>query len=726
MKRRTLWWLLLAAPSSAMASPDTCGALDLGLGWLDDPAFRHGRFAGESGRGSFGVLRLDACGRADRSDEARYWMLRLEDADLDARRAVLRFGIAGRYRIELEHRGLSGPRDPASTPLRDVGGNALRLPADWIATPTTAGMTRLLPSLGEIELGSTRRLNAIGLAAVLPAPWSIETRVHSEARSGLKSFAGLIGNSGGNPRVIMLPEPIDSRTHAFDATLLYAVPERQFRIGYHLSLFDNAYASLQWQNPFAAIAGWDPAAGHPLGLGQAQPAPDNQFHRLAFAYAQPLSSRMRLNADLALGRMLQDQAFLPYSVNPALQDSILEPLPRTSLDGRIDTTLFNLRLVSRAASGWHWTAAYRLDDRDNRTPQAEYLGIGGDSQRQDASPASVRRRTNLPYGYREQRLGVDAGTRAGKRTRIDLGAAQSRTDRSWSARERTDETRMHLAIRSEPHEWLNLAARVSGSERGGSTYLGNRSFLATYAPAYTATVPGGFENLPGLRSFPLADRRRLQSGLALGLTPGPRWNLGLGGGTTQDDYRRSELGLTEARIRDLNFDANFVAAEGWTLHAFASREWMAFAQDGRSFQGGANRLPQAADPARNWNAQHRDRVDTRGLGMRRDVGDGRLSLGLDVARARVRSEVQVTTGAALSALPLPATRARLTTLDLDARWRVGGRTELLAAWRLESFRSSDWARDGVAPNTLANVILLGEQSPAYRSQAVSLALRYRF
>jgi MtrB/PioB family decaheme-associated outer membrane protein len=724
LHRRCCLWLALAALSPTTAAASGCGSVVFGAGWLDGPGMRFGRYAGQAADHSFGVLQIDACGHY--AAGVGRWVLRIDDAGLGSRRASLGMGVQGRYRIELEHRRLAGARDVARTPLQGLGSSNLLLPAGWTAAPTTAAMSSLLPSLGEFDLGSTRRRTLLGLSVVLPESWQLDTRVRDETRSGIKPFAGLIGHSGGTPRVVVLPEPIDGRTREFDTALHYAAGARQFRIGYKLSLFDNSHTSLRWQNPYAAIAGWHPSAGFPSGSGQAQPAPDNQFHQLSLGLAQQLAPQLRLNADLALGRMLQDQTFLPYSINPSLQDSITQPLPRASLDGRIDTSLLNLRLSSRPPQGWHWNLFYRFDERDNRTPQAEYVSIGGDAQTQDSATASSRRRINLPYGFREQRLGVDAGTRIGGDARLDLGAQHSQIDRTWSARERTEESRLQLGLRGDPREWLNLALRVIGSDRGGSTHIGNRAFLAGHAPAYIESVPGAFENLPDLRSYALADRRRLQSSLALGIAPAAQWSLALTHGSTRDSYARSELGLTRANIRDLNLDASFSASEAWTLHAFAAREWMAFDQDGRSFQGGAARLQQAADPARNWQAEHRDRVDTMGLGARRALRDGRLRVGVDYARSQVAGDVRVSTAAALTALPLPTTRARLTTLDIDLAWRLGTRSELLLGYRREAFRSSDWARDGVAPNTLANVILLGEESPDYSAHALALSYRTEF
>ena len=59
----------------------------------------------------------------------------------------------------------------------------------------------------------------------------------------------------------------------------------------------------------------------------------------------------RVNLDVSYGWMLQDQTFLPYTVNPGL--TVTNPLPRNSLDGEINTTLVNLRLTSHPSMKVH-------------------------------------------------------------------------------------------------------------------------------------------------------------------------------------------------------------------------------------------------------------------------------------------------------------------------------------------------------------------------------------
>lgn len=414
-------WLLAVLAIAAPVWADTCLEIEFGLGYIGNDDFRYGRYVWSDG-GLYGILDVLLC-RAVESVDARHWSLRVRNAGLDSRYLAASIGTQGRYRIDIEAERwpMPGSTD-ARTPLRGIGGGHLTLPADWTAATTTVDMSDLLPSLQDLEFRRSRRRRSVGISFELPERWSVETRYHQETKQGLRSFAGVIGNAGGNARAIALPEPVDQRTRLFDAALRYVGMRLQLRFGFHASLFDNAWSGLTWQNPFAVVDGWDVSAGYPGGFGRAQLMPDNRFHQLSVSAGYDRTPRARLNADVAMGRMRQDQAFLPYTINPALAASVVQPLPRGSLDGLIDTTLINLRMASRPNTRWRWTFGYRYDERNNRTPRDAYIGIGGDSEEQDADAESGSRRYNLPVGYREQMLAFEAGYRASRRFEVAFGA----------------------------------------------------------------------------------------------------------------------------------------------------------------------------------------------------------------------------------------------------------------------------------------------------------------
>lgn len=700
--------------------------LEFGLWYVSDDAHRFGRYRGLEDKGGYGVLSLDYLRRAPHdSGNADYVRVQGRNLGLGTYRARAEVGRQGVFRAHADYTRLQTTRGSARTPFLGSGSTNLTLPADWVADTGTAGMTELQPSLRGIDLGVERRGYGVGLARLLPGNWELSAGFRNEDRDGIKATGGVFGNSGGNPRATLLPEPIDYQTREFDAAARYNGRRSQLELRYHLSLFDNANTSLNWQNPFAQIPGWGPDVGYPDGQGSLGLAPSNRFHQASAVVGHNLSDRTRITADAAFGRMTQSDPFLPYTINPTLAASIVQPLPRGSLDGRIDTTAFNLRLTSRPSARLNWGASYRFDDRDNRTPRDEYIYIGGDSQLQDAGPASSRRRFNQPADYRDQRLRADLGYRIDLRSRLTGSLERRRTDRTYSERERADEDTLALGLTRRMGESVEAMVNVSRARRDGSTYHGNEPFLLGYSPGYTTTVAGEWENAPNLRKFHLADRTRDQASLRVSVTPAERWSIGVDASHTEDDYRRSDLGLNGSRIRAYSTDVSYTPGDGWTLYGFYTREAFDFQQNGASIRGGS-READVVDPARRWNAQHRDRVDSLGAGFSVKPRASRFSYGADYVHARSDGDIDVSVGAALSAAPLPPTTSRVDSLRIHGGWRVRSDWSMRLNYWWEQYRSTDWALDGVAADQLANVILMAEDSPDYRVHVVSMSLIYRF
>src|SRR5205085_9325959 len=131
----------------------------------------------------------------------------------------------------------------------------------------------------------------------------------------------------------------------------------------------------------------------------------------------------------------------------------------------------------------------------------------------------------------------------------------------------------------------------------------NEPFLAGYDPDYTATVPGQFENPPGLRKYYVADRVRDSAQFNLTWSPGEQWALGWNANWLDDEYDSSELGLTQGTVQDYTFDVAWTPSPTWTTYGFYTWEKLASGQDGQSIAS-ATRVDDDVNPARSWFADH--------------------------------------------------------------------------------------------------------------------------
>ena len=537
----------------------------------------------------------------------------------------------------------------------------------------------------------------------------------------------MIGNSGGNPRAALAPEPVDYTTEQIDASIRYASKNFQIEAAYYLSLFSDENTALTWQNPFTAISGWAVGAGigYPTGVGQYGLPPDNRFQQATISAGYNFSQATRLSGSFSRGRMTQDETYLPYTSIPALAASITEPLPRDSLDGEIDTTVVNLRLSSRPTSEFAWNLSYRYDDRDNQTPRDVYVYIAGDSQFQDTGVASNKRRYNEPYSYQNEDFKADASYRLFGNTDISLGLQWSKIDRTYTEREEAEEDSYHLGINTAISDRINSHIRYTHTKRDGSTYVGNEPFLSGYDPGYTSTTPG-WENHPNLRRYHLANRDRDQLALNVEFTASEALTLGAGIDYTDDEYNESAVGLVDATSESVTLDAVYAPSQLWSLYGFYTYESFSSNQNGHSFAGGASQVPNAADPRRAWSAHQRERVDSTGFGYKREMADGRLDFGIDYLRSKSWSGYDFAVGSSLTTKPLPRDTTVLDSINLYATYKMRENLSMRMGYWYEEYSSSDWAVDGIDPNQLANVILLGEDSPDYNDGVVSLSMIYRF
>jgi MtrB/PioB family decaheme-associated outer membrane protein len=708
--------------------------IEAGLGYVSDDSFRFGRYTGLEEDGVFGVLNFDIFKRgAWDSDDATYWRFEGDNLGLDSRTARFEYGRQGQFSAFIGYDQTPHYQsETTQTIFVNPGSTNLQLPSNWVPGQSTAPMTQLTSSLRPFDFEHERRRVDLGFAWIPRASWKLDTQYSREEKDGNKTIGLTIGNTGGNPRAVLAPEPVDYRTQTADIGLSYVAPQYQVRFGYYMSLFDNDNDALAWRNPFSAITGWDSSAGFPNGLGQMHLEPDNEFHQLSASGGWNFSNRTRLIGDISFGRATQDETFLPYTINPVLAASITQALPRSSLDGEVESTYASLRFTSRPWDNFWYGAQFRYDDRDNLTPHDEYVYIPGDSARQNTAANSSFRRFNEPKSQKEQTFKLDASWRALDWLRIAGEAQFKSVDRERSEREEIDEDRYMLSFTNSAPGLINGGMRFSAAERdGGSEYLGYETFIGGYAPGYTSTVlpfVGGFpfENLPGMRKFNQADRDRRQAEVFGNLTLGEDLVFGLNVDYSEDDYDNSQFGLTFARVNGHTLDMTWIASDATAIYGFYTVERFKYDQDGRQYQGGAVRAAQSADPNRNWTTRSRDDVATYGLGFNSRFMEDKLKVGADFVTARSRTDVLTTTGPALTFLPLPSVETDLATLSIygDYAWRedLSLRTQLA----YEDYESSDWAIDGVPPNQLANVILLGEDSPDYNIWLVSFSVTYRF
>jgi len=651
------------------------GTVDVGVGSVSRDSFKFGEYNGLNEKGAYLIGDGDA---RFRGKDGVYWNLNGSNLGLDSRALDAEGGQQGKYKLFLNYDELPHYiSDSAQTPFLGSGGPSLTLPAGYPA-PTTGAMP-LATTLFPVDLETKRKKLGAGASWTPVRGWEYSVNFRHETREGTKRTAGaFFVNSA------QLVEPVDYVTDQIDASVSYTAAKLQAKFAYYGSKFRNGTDSLTWQNPFTA-----PPAFPGAVVGQLALPPDNQFHQVSASLGYQFTDRTRAMADIAYGRMTQDENFLA----PTLNTTIAAPaLPAASLDGRAKTLDANLKLNSAVTDKLRLNAAYAHNERDNQTPQAlrpvvttdMFLGVP---------------RTNLPYGFKQDKVNLSADYRATAHLRASVGFDHDSRKRTFQEAETTRENTVWGKITARALEKVDMTLKLSHGERRNSGYQ-----------IVTAITPP--EN-PLLRKYNLANRTRNSGGLRVDIAATENINIGLGVDASEDQYSDSTIGLKSGRDLNVNGDVTLILTEQTSLHFFANREEI------KSSQAGSQTF---STP--DWLGENKDTFYFLGVGVKHAAIKDKLDVGADLGVSRSWSKISVVTGA--SDPPFPDLTTSLDSLKLYANYRLKKNMSLLGGYWYERFDSKNWMLDGVTPSTIPNVLTFGEQPPRYHVHLFRVSVRYEF
>ena len=650
------------------------GEVEAGAGYVSEDSFKFGEYNGLNEEGAFLIGNGTALYR---DDHAGYLDLRVRDLGLDTRSIDLQGGRQGKYELFLSYDEIPhNISDSAKTPYLGAGGNMLELPTGWVTAGSTAGMTELDASLRGVDLETERKRLGIGVVFIPATNWETAIDFHHETRDGQNGSAGAFFFN-----TAQLVEPIDYVTDEVTVSAAYTTGKWQSRLAYYGSFFNDHDSSLTWQNAYNPItAGAD--------AGQSALPPDNQFQQVLVSSGYQFSERTRVSGDIALGRMEQDETLLPATINPNLAVT----MPRNSADAKVDTLTANLKVDSTVTSKLRLNATYRYNDRDNKTPTAVYPWVTT-----DAFPAVPRE--NLPYSFTENTIKAGADYRVYKGTKLSAGYDyEKKTFTNQEVDNTTEDTVWgKISVRSGGN--VDFTLRGAHAKRDASDF----NLIAEIDPSQN----------PLMVKYNLADRTRDSAGIQVGFNPHERVSVGLGVDFYLDDYSDSVLGLTESRETSYTADASVMLTDVTSLHAFGNREQIKSEQAGSEGFGTAD-----------WFAKNDDTIDTFGITVKHELVKDKLDIGADYVLSRSTGEISVNTVASDSAFP--DLKTDLGTIKLYADYRLKDNLTLHGAYWYADYDSSDWMLDGVEPDTIANVISFGEDSPKYAVNVVMISVRYRF
>jgi len=652
------------------------GSMEAGVIGVSDASQKFGDFTGLNRQGAYLGLGGDV---RYRGDDGVYGSVTATNLGLETRAIDFDGGREGLYTLRLGYAEI--PRfqaEGAVTPFLGNGGSRLTLPAGFPALDTAS--MPLATTLQPVDISSKRQRFDAGFAWIAGEQWSTQLTFRRDVRDGLQRISGSFFSSASQ-----MAMPLDQTTDQLAVSATYATPRLQANLAYQLSMFRNDQASLTWSNPFIPIV---PGSD----TGQLALPPGNQLHQLVATLGYEVTPTIRFSGDIAYGRMTQNEAYLPITLNSNLAPSV-PALPAQSLNGLVDTFNASARLTAKPLEGLNLSASYDRNTRDNKTASLGYPAVSTDMF---LGPTT---RNNQPFSFFQDRFKLGADYHGPGSLRTSVGLDQDDVERSLQEVVTTRETTLWGRVEGQPLDNVMLQLKLAYGQRDGTTYG-----VATWIDP---------PQNPLMRKFYMADRKRNSASARADFTAAEGVTFGLNADYSSDDYNNSTIGLADARTQSFGGDFSAAITDKTQLYGFVQSERIHSNQAGSQVFG-----------APDWTASNEDRVDMVGVGLKHLAMGGKLEVGADVGFARMYNDITVDAG--VTAPPFPTITTSIDRFRLRAVYQMQKNLSVVGSWLYERYESQNWHLDGVFPSTIPNLLVFGDQPPQYKVNVLQLGLRYRF
>ena len=514
-----------------------------------------------------------------------YLEFRSKDIAEDDQNYKFRVGRYGKYKIELIYDETPHRFDTDAKLLFSGKGTGTltvddaiqtSLQTDGLGTATQRdNLTNYVNAAPTTDLKLVRKNTKVNVDVTAFYPLKLRVEVGKEIREGERPFGVTFG---GQNYIAEIPEPIDYVTDQLKVSAEYMNNSFYLNANYYLSTFNNNIDTRLVDNPLKAEGNDGNAAGSG-SKARFDLYPDNRYQNASLTGSVSFPLKSRLAATASWGKMEQDDSFIPFTVNTVTTNttagecaspSTTACLPKGSLDGAVNTTLYNALLTSRPLNFMNLKAKYRYYDYDNKT---ERIILPGYVQYDGAWRATLGQATdieNLPTGYKKTTAGIDIGFDVAAATTLTLGYTNDRTERTHREGKDQKDKIYKASLDTMPFEWLDLRTSYEKSRRDG-----DYDYTVPFVEEFTTTSSDGSlvtAQLPWLRKYDEADRDRER--IQLIATVYPTDCISLTGTYIQgkDDFRNSPFGLTEDNHQIYSMDGDYTVNERLNFCAFYSHE----------------------------------------------------------------------------------------------------------------------------------------------------------
>lgn len=554
-------------------------------------------------------LDVDLKTRDDASGVAFY--LNGSNLGLDSRDLSFSYEKQGDWKIGAEYSGLVH---------REIRTINTGLVGAGTATPTVVRLAT--PGTGvDMDLSAKREGMGLSMEKWFSKGLQFELSFKNENKTGARLFgtgyacANYVCNNTQSATnqtwaFLMLPEPLDSTTKQIEAKLNYHNKNLSVSGGYYGSYYTNANGSIratvpnQLNNPLGTPITLAPAAAAtviagggvslqnvlqmPVALG-----PDNQAHQFYVSGNYRFTPSTNATFKAAYARATQDESFAAAGFTGA-------PAGVTSLNGEVQSRLYQLGLNSKLTRDLGLTANFKYERKEDKTPEVLYNVEGGAKVPAVTSPtvANPSQVNRYWYNYRVDSTKVvgkvDANYQLTPSVRGTVGLDYNMVDRPvpisiteeelagiGAVRSKNTETGYRLELRSNFAESFSGSVGYTNSKRVGNdwTSLSTSAAFVAAGLGYGMTAPAGrFLSLNAGNAFPMnmADVDRTKLKVSANWTPTEKMEVQviLENGSDKNSMPFNAVALgkgwRESSTRLASVDASYVVSDDWKVNAYAS------------------------------------------------------------------------------------------------------------------------------------------------------------
>ena len=661
----------------------------------------------------------------------------------------------------------------ARTIFDGVGTGNLTLPDMLTPAGSTPDEVRaVLATKPDITSSLQRKRAGLGLDWMWTDTLTFFGDYSFEKRDGTRPFSGGMYWNWLNPAIggsVEMLEPIDYDTHDILFGLRQIKDAWQLNVVYEGSFFRNEIKTLTWEHPWAngSFAPLPDGASNPE-TGRFALYPDNDFHHLKLDFAHDIGWEGVWTTQLATGRMEQNDALIPHTVNTGIGGNIVNPidfdlwnttaaLSQNSADALIDTYLFQTGVNVNPWNKVTLRGKLRYYEEKNETDYTNFNPLTGEFGyiALDGGPGgvvpgasgifepgvagSLWHVRNIPFDYRRGNITLGGDWRYAARGVFTVEYEHENYQRDFRERDETKEDRLRLALSHRGFSKATLRVAWEYAQRDGDPYISDPydQFWTEVLPGYVPTIPEGTpaQVLDDLRKYDLADRDQQILNARLNFMIRDDMDLFFSGRWQENDYQAS-YGRRSDEARNFNVEWTWFPSNRGNVYA-----WYGW-QDGdidmaNINDAGPNSIDgSAGGPVYPFDREYtiQQKQETRSFGAGVDYRVRSVDLKLDYIW--IDSDTPISYDyASVSSLVSPLSREqtggspgtlafRRQIFQASARWPFARQWAVRFYYRHEEGKTHDWHFDGLE-RVSDQTLYLGAVPQDYDVDVIGLLLQFR-